>query len=157
MKKVLVSLMLLAVAMALTGCDVVMYPVSQAIMAHDKAQNEKHVTFTIHKLPYLVDIHETYANYPSRQIFKATAGQETVYLYCTATFVTFPVAGEKEYTDCPALPVDGTVTLKQTGAGGPWILDYKTPEGYSAYSALNLTDAKTPPTGFLPVSKEDAK
>jgi hypothetical protein len=77
-------------------------------------------------------------------------GAETVYLYCTATFVTFPIAGQKEYEDCPAVPNSGTVTLIQSGGSGPWTLKYRTVEGYDAYSALNLTDAPSRPAQAKP-------
>jgi hypothetical protein len=40
MKTLLLSLTILG-TLALIGCDVVMYPVSQAILAHDEAQNRR--------------------------------------------------------------------------------------------------------------------
>lgn len=40
------GLMLVALV-GLIGCDVVMYPVSQAILAHDEAQNRRMEAFTV--------------------------------------------------------------------------------------------------------------
>jgi hypothetical protein len=133
MKTLLLSLTILG-TLALIGCDVVMYPVSQAILAHDEAQNRRMETFNV------VSVTRANTAVDNQQVFTMKHVKETVYLECTATFVMYPINGQKEYDDCPAVPSSGTVTLTQVGSG-PWILRYRTTEGYDAYSALNLTVA----------------